>query len=66
MKVRDQIRVFMKGNKQIILNTNGEEIMNSQVFRFGVTKLLSFSSYMTAKPQKIYDCSFIDNNWSNA
>ena len=43
MKVRDQIRVFMKGNKQIILNTNGEEIMNSQVFRFGVTKLLSLA-----------------------
>jgi transposase InsO family protein len=29
MKVRDQIRVFMKGNKQIIFNTTGEEIMNS-------------------------------------
>ncbi len=28
MKVRDQIRVFMKGNKQIIFNTNTEEIMN--------------------------------------
>ena len=29
MKVRDQIRVFMKGNKQIIFNTNTEEIMKS-------------------------------------
>ena len=29
MKIRDQIRVFLKGNKQIIFNTNGEEIMNS-------------------------------------
>jgi len=29
VKVRDQIRVFMKGNKQIIFNTNGEEIMDS-------------------------------------
>ena len=29
MIVRDQIRVFMKGNKQIIFNTNGDEIMNS-------------------------------------
>lgn len=27
MKVRDQIRVLMKGNKQIIFNTNDEEIM---------------------------------------
>jgi hypothetical protein len=29
IKVRDQIRVFMEGNKQIIFNTSGEEIMNS-------------------------------------
>ncbi len=29
MKIRDQIRVFMEGNKQIIFNTDGEEIMNS-------------------------------------
>ena len=29
MKIRDQIRIFVEGNKQIIFNTNGEEIMNS-------------------------------------
>ncbi len=29
MKVRDQIRIFLKGNKQIIFKSNGEEISSS-------------------------------------
>ena len=28
MKIRDQIRIFLKGNKQIIFNIHGEKIMN--------------------------------------
>ena len=29
MKIRDQIRVFLKGNKQIIFNSDGDEILSS-------------------------------------
>ncbi len=29
MKIRDQIRIFMEGNKQIIFNSNGDEILSS-------------------------------------